>query len=275
VAEPQFVAPAQVYKNLVTVSVGKANLSVGKMILLGVLAGCYIGFGAHLCTTVTTGWAGQFFGLCKFFGGAVFSVGLMLVVIAGAELFTGNCLMPLGLLERKITWGGMLKNWVIVWVANLAGSILLAWMIAGMSGLNNGPIGTTAINIAGGKCALTSMQIFFRGILANWLVCLAVVLALTSTDIVGKVFGVFFPIMAFVAMGFEHSVANMYFIPAGLFTKAFEAATTGATQSALDALTMANTVRNIIWATIGNIVGGGGFVALIYWASYVKGSEQK
>jgi len=274
-AEPNFNAPAAIYKNLVGIGCTKGALPVAKMIFLGIFAGCYIGFGAHLCTTVSTGWQTAPFGLMKFFGGAVFSVGLMLVIIAGAELFTGNCLMPIAVLEKKISVGCMMKNWIIVWIANLAGSILLAWMIAQASALNNGPIGATAINIAGGKCALTTWQIFIRAVLANWLVCLAVVLALASTDIVGKIFGIFFPIMAFVAMGFEHSIANMYFIPAGLFTAAFPKAVELAKPELLQALTMANAVRNIIWATIGNIVGGSVMVGMIYWFTYVKGTEQK
>jgi formate/nitrite transporter len=283
-AEPNFNPPAAIYKNLVNIGVAKAGLSISKMIWLGIFAGCYIGFGAHLCTTVSTGWTVKVndvatviapFGLMKFFGGAVFSVGLMLVIIAGAELFTGNCLMPIALMSKKITMGGMIKNWVVVWIANLVGSILVAWMIGKLSALNDGAIGATAINIAGGKCALTTSQIFVRAILANWLVCLAVVLALAANDVVGKVFGIFFPIMAFVAMGFEHSIANMYFIPAGMFSATLPKAAELATPAMLNALTMANAVRNIVWATLGNIVGGSIMVGMIYWVVYVKGTENK
>ena len=274
-AEPNFIAPAQIQKNLVGTGVMKANMPVAKMIFLGIFAGCYIGFGAQLCTTVCTGWDGAFFGLMKFLGGAVFSTGLMLVVIAGAELFTGNCLMPTALLEKKITFGGMMKNWIIVWFANLAGSILLAWMVSGMSGLNNGAVGTTAINIAGAKCALSSSEIFFRAIMCNWLVCLAIVLALASTDIVGKIFGIFFPIMAFVAMGFEHSVANMFFLSSGLTAETLPKAAELAKPGMCDVLTIGNATRNIIMATLGNIVGGAIMVSMIYWFVYVKGTENK
>ena len=275
-AEPNFNPPAQIFKNLVNVGVAKVNLSVLKMFILGIFAGCYIGFGAHLCTTVVTGWAPEFFGLSKFLGAAVFSTGLMLVVIAGAELFTGNCLIPLALLEKKVTFGGMMKNWLIVYIGNLVGSLLLAYTIAGLTGLNNGPIGGTALKIATAKCALPSSAIFFRAILCNWLVCLAIVLALAANDIVGKIFGIFFPIMAFVAMGFEHSVANMFFIPAGIFTKALpKAAELITNPQLLDGLNTANAVRNISMATLGNIVGGGFMVATLYWIVYVKGSDKK
>jgi formate/nitrite transporter len=274
-AEPNFNAPAQIQKNLIGVGVMKAGLPVSKMIFLGIFAGCYIGFGAQLCTTVCTGWDGAFFGLMKFLGGAVFSTGLMLVVISGAELFTGNCLMPTALLEKKITFGAMMKNWVIVWIANLVGSVLLAWMVSGMSALNNGAVGATAINIAGAKCALASSEIFFRAIMCNWLVCLAIVLAMASNDIVGKVFGIFFPIMAFVAMGFEHSVANMFFIPSGLIAKALPKAVELANPAMVSVLTVGNAARNITLATLGNIVGGSIMVSCIYWFVYVKGTENK
>ncbi|MBN2036939.1 MAG: formate/nitrite transporter family protein [Chitinispirillaceae bacterium] len=273
--EPNFNAPAQVQKNLVAVGIMKANMPVAKMIFLGIFAGCYIAFGAQLCTTVSTGWNGTFFGLMKFFGGAVFSTGLMLVVISGAELFTGNCLMPTALLEKKISFGSMTKNWVVVWMANLAGSLLLAWMVSGMSALNNGAVGATAINIAGAKCGLASSEIFFRAIMCNWLVCLAIVLALASNDIVGKIFGIFFPIMAFVAMGFEHSVANMFFIPSGLIAKTLPKAVELANPALLQALTVGNAARNILLATLGNIVGGSIMVSCIYWFVYVKGTEKK
>ena len=275
-AEPNFIPPAQVSKNLCNVGVAKAGLPTGKMILLGLLAGIYIGFAAHLATTVATGWdiggAAALFGLKKFFVGAVFSVGLMLVIIPGSELFTGNCLMTVALLDKKIGFGGMMRNWTIVWIANLVGSIFLAWLIASMSGLNAGKVGVTAMAIANGKCGLSPVAMIVRGALANWLVCLAVMMALSAQDIAGKVLAIFFPIMAFVTSGYEHSIANMYFIPAGLFTKAL-----GSQADAISAfanLTMSGATTNILLVTLGNIIGGGIFVGVIYYMIFVKGSDK-
>ncbi len=275
-SEAGFVPPAQLAKNLVNVGVSKAGLTTGKMILLGILAGIYIGFAAHLATTVATGWdiggTAALFGLKKFFIGAVFSVGLMLVMIPGSELFTGNTLMSVALMDGKITFGGMMRNWTIVWVANLIGSVLLAYLIAVLSGANDGKVGVTAMAIANGKCGLGPTVMLVRGILANWLVCLAVMMALAAKDIAGKVFAIFFPIMAFVTSGFEHSIANMYFIPAGLFTKGL-ASQAGAI-SAFTNLSMGGAVTNILLVTLGNIIGGSICVGAVYYLIFVKGSEK-
>ena len=269
-----FVPPADLTKSLVGVGVKKAGIPVMKMIVLGILAGIYIGFAAHLATTVATG-STEWFGMKKFMVGSVFSVGLMLVMIPGSELFTGNCLLTVALADKKITVGSMMKNWIVVWGANLVGSILLAWMIASMTGLCSGAVGTTAINIAGGKCSLSCTEMLFRGIAANWLVCLAVMMALAAKDIAGKVLAIFFPIMTFVASGFEHSIANMYFIPAGMFAKAFPKAVEKANETKLAALTMENCIKNITVVTLGNIIGGAIFVGLVYWYLYVKGTKEE
>jgi len=271
-----FLAPADLSKAFINVGKAKANNKASKLIILGLLAGIYIGFAAHLATTVATGWTiggtAALFGLKKFFIGAVFSVGLMLVMIPGSELFTGNCLLTVALLDKKITTKAMFRNWSIVWVANFIGSVLLAWMIASASGLTAGDVGVTAMKIANGKCSLPISQMFIRGVLANWLVCLAVMMAVAAKDIVGKVWAIFFPIMAFVTSGFEHSIANMYFIPAGMFTKTLQAGSAAA--SAMTSLTIGNALTNIIVVTLGNIVGGAFFVGAVYWWLYVKGSSE-
>ncbi len=263
-----FSTPQETTVSLAKISIAKTTISIPSMSVLGFLAGIYIGFGAHLATTVSTGITEQVgFGLTKFFSGAVFSVGLMLVVIAGAELFTGNTLLSVGLLDKKIDFKNLLKNWSVVYISNFVGSVFLAGLIffAGMngSGENLTAVGQTAVNIASAKVGLTFMQILLRGILANWLVCLAVVLAVAAKDIVSKIFACFFPIMAFVAMGFEHSVANMYFIPAGMF----------AAQGTIPSLTVQNAAMNITAATIGNIIGGAFFVGTLYWFVYLKDSK--
>jgi len=272
--------PADLSKAFVGVGKAKATNTFAKLFILGILAGVFIGFAAHLATTVATGpWTG-FFGLKKFFVGAVFSVGLMLVIIPGSELFTGNNLMTIALLNKDITIGQMLRNWVIVYVGNLIGSILLAWMIASMSGLTSGAVGATAINIAYGKVSAGgadhTVMYFFRGIGCNWLVCLAVMMAASAKDIAGKVFAIFFPIMAFVTSGFEHCVANMYFIPAGIFSKAFpkavELTAKGDLLASLNWGTMFT--QNILIVTLGNIVGGAILCGGVYWWIYVKGTKE-
>lgn len=277
-----FLSPPELSKALVGIGVKKANLPIWKMILLGILAGVFIGFAAHLATVVGTGnWAA--FGLKKFFIGAVFSVGLMLVIIPGSELFTGNNLLTVALFDKKIGIGQLLKNWMFVWLGNLIGSVVLAIFIAAMSGLLDGAIGGTAINIAFGKVTAApqglthQLAFFFRAIGCNWLVCLAVMMAIAAKDIGGKVLAIFFPIMAFVTSGFEHSVANMYFIPAGIFAKNFDKAIAASGKSA-EVLSQLNWgtmfLNNIIIVTLGNIVGGAIFVGFIYWLIYVKGSKK-
>jgi formate/nitrite transporter len=286
-AQDSFLTPPELAQSFVGVGVKKCQLPVNKMILLGILAGVYIGLAAHLATTVSTGWTigGQpaLFGLQKFFAGAVFSVGLMLVIIPGSELFTGNNLMSVALCHGKLTLGGLFRNWIPVYLSNLLGSILLAAMIGYGSGLLSSPVGGTAINLAYGKVADTvngglghNLSFFFRAIGCNFLVCLAVMMAIAAKDIGGKIWGVFFPIMAFVTSGFEHCVANMYFIPAGIFAKHFApaVAASGKTPEQLAALNWGTMwSQNLIAVTLGNIVGGAIFVGVVYYFLYVRGTE--
>ena len=277
-----FLPPAELAKAFVGVSKAKANNSIAKLFVLGILAGVFIGFAAHLATTVATGtWA--VFGLKKFFIGAVFSVGLMLVIIPGSELWTGNNLMFIGLLNKDISFGQLLRNWIVVYLGNFVGSVLLAWFIAKMSGLTGGIVGGTAINIAYGKVAATvtgggahNLMYFFRAIGCNWLVCLAVMMAVAAKDIGGKVLAIFFPIMAFVTSGFEHAIANMYFIPAGIFSKSYSSAVTasGKTIETLAALNWGSMwSNNLLIVTLGNFFGGAIFCATVYWWIYVRESK--
>lgn len=272
-----FTPPAQLARSLVKIGEKKARLPLNKMFLLAILAGIYIGFAAHLATTVATGWSigGEpaLLGFKKFVVGAVFSVGLMLVIIPGSELWTGNCLMSIGLCEKKIKLRELLRNWLTVWLGNLVGSVFIAWLIAIMSGLDQGAVGSTAINIAGAKCNLPPMQMLVRGIAANWLVCLAVLIAYSAKDIAGKVLGIFFPIMAFVTSGYEHSIANMYFLPAGFFSSLWDKAAAGADQAKLAAITLENILTNIGLVTLGNFIGGSLMVGVTYWFLYVKDTE--
>ncbi len=294
-------APGEVAQIACNTSKAKASLPLGKMIVLGLLAGAYIGFGAYLATTIGHD-ASKFLGngVGQLLFGSVFTVGLMMVVIGGSELFTGNNMfMMVGALEGTTTWRSLWKNWAVVWVTNLIGALILVMIIYGAfyatgdgAGLFKGGIGAKALAIAKGKVELNFWVALLRGILCNWLVCMAVWLALASKDIVGKIFGIFFPIMAFVAMGFEHSVANMFFIPMGLMVSdnetilnvaAAAAAGPEAAQAALDGFKTAVAdhlnwgtffYKNMIPVTIGNIIGGGIFVGSAYWFTYVRKSKK-
>lgn len=272
------LTPAQLAARLVDWGVEKNGVSGARLFLLGILAGVYIGFAAHLATVVGTG-DFAWIGLQSFFVGAVFSVGLMLVVIPGSELWTGNTMMTAALLEQRLTLFDVLRNWCWVYLGNLVGSVFLAWMIVSQTGLMDGVYGGTALQIASAKVsqefALTSHNsaYFFRAIGCNWLVCLAVLLAMAAKDIGGKILGIFFPIMAFVAAGFEHVVANMYFIPAGIFAKALPEAriASGIDAAVLEQLNWWTLWQNnLLVVTLGNLIGGGLCVAAIYWWLYLR-----
>ena len=266
----------QAVAQMVTRAVGskKITLSIVNTIILGALAGAYIGFGAAMATLVGHD-AFRFLGvgLSQVAVGAVFSLGLILVVIAGAELFTGNNLMIAGFLEREFGGGLMLARWILVFLANFLGSVLLAWIVyeSGVWKMGGGGVGEKALAIANAKVGLSFSEAIFRGIGCNWLVCLAVWMSLSAREITGKILVIFFPIMAFVALGFEHCVANMYFIPMGLMLKG-----TMTTGSNLTGLTWnAFLMDNLVPVTLGNIVGGALFVGSTYWWVYIRETAGK
>lgn len=274
-----FKSPADTAKACVGIAALKEKAPLSNLILLSFLAGAYIAFGGLLAEVVTGGFAaaGGPIGLQKLIFGAVFPVGLILVVIAGSELFTGNCMyMPFGLLAGKASGYGFARNWIWSWIFNLVGALFVAYFLAVASGILAAPpwdaaaialAKTKALGgasfVAAGKTSvsLTWMQVFWRAIGCNWLVCLAVYLAIASDDIIGKIVGIWFPIFAFVAIGFEHVVANMFFIPVGIFIG-------GVTWSQFF-------VNNMIPATLGNIIGGAIFVAGLYWWTYLRGTDAK
>ena len=264
--------------NSITRSVGvvKAKMTAINLTILGIFAGAYIGFGAALATLVSHDAAKVLgLGLAKLFTGVVFSVGLMLVVIAGAELFTGNNLMIAATADRKITVSNLLKKWGIVYVANFIGSILLVAIMyySNLWQTGNLAVGVKAIAIANSKVNLTFAEAFVRGIGCNWLVCLAVWMASSSPQTSGKILAIIFPIAAFVALGFEHCVANMYFIPLGLFLKGTVAAAN--LGFSIENLTWLNFItKNLIPVTLGNIIGGSFFVGLLYWFVYLKSQKE-
>jgi formate/nitrite transporter len=250
--------PAQMAERVETVGLAKAGMPFLQTLTLGMLAGAFIAFGAMLYTLVMTQ-HGLGFGPARLLGGTAFSLGLILVVVGGAELFTGNSLIVMAWAEGKVSLGRLGRNWGIVYFGNLIGSIgsvILVWL-AGTMQIGDGAMGQTAAAIAAGKLALGPMEAFARGILCNALVCLAVWLCFAAHDVTGKILAIVPPIAAFVALGFEHSVANMYLIPAGMV--------------AAGEADIAGFVANLVPVTLGNIVGGGVFVALVYWVCYLRG----
>lgn len=253
----------------------KANYNLLKMFVLAIAAGAFVAFGAHSCLTVMTGTIGVAWGLAKLIGGIVFATGLMMVVLTGAELFTGNVLMAFSVIEKKISIQTLLKSWVVVYFGNFIGSIVIATLVflTGASHNCNDMVGVITLNTAVTKTNLTFVQAFTSGILCNWLVCLAVWMAACSRRIIGKIFAIFFPIMIFVASGYEHCVANMFFIPEGIFTKTLPdivALANPATEALANLTWQGFVVKNLIPATLGNIVGVVIFVVLLFWTAYLK-----
>lgn len=256
-----------------TVGVGKATSPWLTVFILGILAGSYIGFGGLLCTSVSFDLGAiAGIGFKKFMAGSVFSVGLILVVIAGAELFTGNNLMISSVMTKDIGFSTMTKRWILVYVANFIGSIILALMVyfSGLWKTGNGAMGAAAVGIAYGKVNLGFFEALIRAIGCNWLVCLAVWMALAARQIIGKIWAIYFPIMAFVAIGFEHCIANMYFIPTGIFLHNW-AGIAGPAAFDPASLSWGSFVwNNLLPVTIGNIIGGAVFVGMSYWSAYLR-----
>ena len=251
----------------------KAELPLDRMFVLAVLAGAYIAFGCHLATVVSMDSQPIIgAGLTSLIMGSVFSVGLMLVVLGGAELFTGNSLMALSCLSGKAKLTGLLRSWAVVYAGNFVGALIMTAFVfaGGMYGINGGSLGLREVAIANAKVNIPFVEAFFRGILCNWLVCLAVWIATSSTDTIGKIFACFFPIMAFVTSSFEHSVANMFFIPIGILAKGVPAIASKTTLDLANLTWEGFVSRNLLPVTLGNIVGGAFFVATLYWYAYLR-----
>lgn len=257
-------SPKEIAERVENVGVTKANLPLLSMAALGGLAGGFIGLGALFATIVFSD-GSLSFAISRLLGGLVFSLGLILVVVAGAELFTGNNLLVMAWVARRISTAKLLENLVVVLLANFIGAAGLAWLVSlsGHANMNGGALGRTAVAIATAKCALPFDEAFFKGVLCNLLVCLAVWLALAGRTVTDKILAIIFPIAAFVAAGFEHSVANMYFIPLGLLLS---------DGSAAGALSWAGFLHNLLPVTLGNLVGGAGMVGLVYWVIYRRPS---
>lgn len=250
-------APAQIARLVEAAGVRKAGLPLLQTLTLATLAGAFIAFGAMfyliIVTGSTLGW-----GPTRLLGGAGFSLGLILVVVAGAELFTGNNLIVMAWADGKVSSAKLLRNWGLVFFGNLLGSLgtLAIVLLANFTEAAGGELGATAARVASAKLELSFIEAFARGLLCNALVCLAVWLSFAGRSVVDKIFAILFPIAAFVALGFEHSIANMFLIPLGMAAGA--------------GLDLGGFIANLVPVTLGNIVGGSVFVALIYWICYLR-----
>jgi len=254
------VSPARIAQLVEDVAVKKASLGFVQVFALAVLAGAFIGLGAAFFTVTISG-SELGFGPTRLLGGLAFSLGLILVIVGGAELFTGNSLIVLARAEGEITTAQLLRNWGLVYLGNLVGAVGTAVLVHFTGLLAASEVGSTAATIADAKMSLSASEAFFRGILCNVLVCLAVWMCFAAHTVSGKVAVIVFPITAFVALGFEHSVANMYMIPVGILAGA--------------AFDIEGLLRNLLFVTAGNVVGGGLLVALVYWLIYLRPAHRK
>jgi formate transporter len=275
---PQMAAKAE------SIGIRKAQTDFWTLLALAVLAGAFIATGAIFATTVSAGAGVLPYGVARLLAGLVFCLGLILVIVAGAELFTGNNLIVMAWAGGKVKTGLLLRNWGIVYLGNFIGSILTALIMLGSQQymFGKGSVGVAALNTALAKVTLNPIQAVFLGIMCNALVCMAVWLCFSGRSTIDKIMAIIFPISAFVAAGFEHSVANMYFVPIGLLIKQFAPASFWAADAlakATPAVTIATYAKltwgsfflnNLIPVTIGNIIGGAGLVGLVYWFAYLR-----
>lgn len=255
-------SPAEMASRVEAGGVAKAALDAPRTLVLSVLAGAFIGLGA-LASTVASTEAGLGYGPTRVLSGVAFSLGLVLVVVAGAELFTGNNLLVMAWAERRVTTSAVLRNWALVYAGNFAGAVATALGVhlSGVHALGGGGVARTALAIASVKLELDPSEAFFRGVFCNALVCLAVWLAFSARTTTDKMLAVVFPVTAFVAAGFEHSIANMYFVPLGLLLGG----------QATDPTAWARFLgMNLLPVTLGNVVGGSLMVGLVYWFVYLR-----
>lgn len=251
--------PAEIAGRVETMGVAKANAPSLTIFALAVLAGAFISLGGLFYLFVVSN-TGLGFGVTRLLGGLAFSLGLILVVVGGAELFTGNNLIAMAWASRRVSAGGLMRNWTLAYLGNVAGclgTVLLVWL-AGVAQIGGGVVQETAVKAALGKADLSILEAFARGVLCNALVCLAVWLAMGGRSVSDKILAVILPVAAFVAVGFEHSIANWFFLPLGL-------ALAGDVP-----ISAAGAAQNLVFVTLGNIVGGTLLVAAVYWVAYLR-----
>ena len=270
--------PPEIAQKAEELGVSKATMGWRNMFLLSILAGVFIAFGAVFATIVTSGASGNIpFGIIKLTGGVVFCLGLILVVTAGAELFTGNNLIIIALASHKISVRQLLRNWSIVFTGNFIGSLITAYflLLTQQYMFGKGLVGQNILEIAHAKCSLGYTQAIALGMMCNALVCLAIWICFSARTMTDKIMAIIFPVSAFVASGFEHSVANMYFIPMGILVKKIAPLSfwnnIGKTTADFSNISIANFfLANLLPVTIGNIIGGSIFVGLVYWFIYIR-----
>ena len=254
----------------------KSNLPILKMILLGIMAGAFIALGGDASNVASFGVENA--GLQRVVAGCLFPVGLMMVVFSGSELFTGNCLMIMGALDKKIKARKILINLFVVFFSNLLGALIVDFLIfySGQLDIGSGSVGAYAIKIAVAKTTISPLKAFTSGILCNIFVCMAILMSSIAKEIAGKIFAIFFPIFAFVVCGFEHSIANMFYIPMGILSATNPQFTQmandpyGVTLQQSNNLLYLNGIDSIIYVTLGNIVGGMLFVGIPYYLAHRK-----
>ncbi len=284
--------PAEMARRAEYIGVRKAEMPLFKMFTLSILAGAFIALGAIFATTVSAGGiaintpdgtsafvTGLPYGVTRLLAGVVFCLGLILVIVGGAELFTGNNLIVMAWASGKVSTAALLRNWLVVYVGNFFGAFGTAVLnfLARQYVFGKDAVGIAALNTAVAKSSLDFFQAIALGVLCNALVCLAVWLTFSARSTLDKIVAIIFPISAFVAAGFEHSVANMYFIPFGLLIKAFDpefVARVSEKVAHLENLTWQNfLIHNLIPVTIGNVIGGAVLVAAIYWSVFLRNEE--
>lgn len=264
--------PGEIARNYIIIGKNKVSMSPDRVFALAVMAGMFIalaGCGASAASCTIGGSAGKLVGAC------VFPAGLTLVLLAGSELFTGNCLLIIPMLQKEISPRDMVRNWVLVYLGNFVGSVVIAWMAvySHQPGLYDGQLAVMMVNTAVAKVSMPFSDAFLKGILCNLLVCLAVWVSFAAKDAAGKIAALFYPITVFVVCGFEHSIANMFYCPAGLFVMRLpeyagmiQADTTGMTWGSF-------LFNNLVPVTLGNIVGGAVFTGAVYWFVYLRGNN--
>lgn len=275
-----FLNPTEITRSIFETGTAKSGYKAVRLILLGILGGAFIAFASEGSNAAIHTIASV--GLGKALAGALFSTGLMMVVLTGGELFTGSALLIVPLLSGSIRLPRLLSNWSMVYIGNFAGSLIVVAFIllSGQLDFSNGLLGAFTLKVAAHKVSLSFVNAFFMGILCNWLVCMAVWMAAAAKDIVGKIFAIFFPIWLFITSGFEHSIANMYYIPVGILAKANplyvqQAVTLGVSAESLNNLNWGTFVyANLIPVTLGNIIGGALFVGVIFWISFLRQEKQ-
>lgn len=274
------LTPKEIATNTIQVGIKKTSMPISAIFVLSILAGAFIAFASEGSNMAAFNLFAkpETYGLGKCIAGSIFGTGLMLVILAGGELFTGNTLIVISVLKGKVKLSKMLKNWLIVYLGNFIGSVFIAYMMVQSGLFNSGAngLGGATIKIASYKVDLPFVSALYLGIMCNWLVCLAVWMSYGAKTMVGKIFAIFFPIWLFITSGFEHSVANMYYIPAGIMAKANDAWVT-ASHLTPDKLAQLNwgtfITKNLIPVTIGNIIGGVVFIGMAYWFAYLKEPE--